>query len=104
MKHYTVTWLGSVQEQLSALWVASKAKQAITNAANGIDRELAVDAASKGTPTREGFRSLSISPLLVLFTVSELDRIVEVVSLRVDRELLEGASSNGATPPADGHS
>jgi hypothetical protein len=84
MTRFTVTWLRSAEDRLADLWTASTNRQAITDATNAIDRELAVDAHIKGSPVSEGLRGLHIPPLHILFEVRELDRIVEVASVRMD--------------------
>jgi len=84
MIRFTVTWLLGARNQLADLWTAGPDRQAIADAADQIDRELAVDAHLKGTPISEGLRGLHVPPLFALYTVSEPDRIAEVVSVRSD--------------------
>jgi hypothetical protein len=95
MSGYTVTWLEMVQSHLAQIWIDATDRQAITAAANLIDKELANNPFRKGTGVSEGLRSLDVPPLHVLFEVRELDRLVEIVSIRRDDNpfsppLLEG--------------
>ena len=97
MTRYTLTWLEDVQNQLAQLWIDAPDKQAVTNAVNEIDRELAIDADRKGEPVAEGLRTLYAPPVHVLFSVREEDRIVEVVRVRRD-------PANQAAGPKNGQS
>ena len=45
---YTVTWDRSAQDELLEIWLASKQRADVTDAANAIDRELSFDALEKG--------------------------------------------------------
>ena len=79
MTRYTVVWVRSVEDELVEIWLADNDRNAITSATHAIDRELGVDADSKGEDLAEGLRSINIPPLRVIFTVSTDDRLVEVV-------------------------
>src|SRR5579864_4930197 len=85
MTRFTVTWLESAQNRLAEIWNESGEKQAVADAANHIDRELATDPHTKGSPVSEGLRALHVPPLHVLFEVREPDRIVEVALLRTEQ-------------------
>jgi hypothetical protein len=63
------------------LWLDSGDRRSITEAANTIDRELAFDPGLKGEAVEEGLRELMVTPLRVLYSWSELDRLVEVVGV-----------------------
>lgn len=82
MTRFTVAWLRSAQDELLSLWLEAENRQEISNAGNGIDRELRHDADLKGTVRADGLRSLSISPLRVIFNVRENDRLVTVLRVR----------------------
>jgi len=99
MTRYTVSWLEGAQEHLAEVWLNAPNKQAVTDAANAIEVELARDADKKGMAVSEGLRTLHIPPLHVLFTVSEPDRLVEVVSVRSDQPPGGGSPRNGPTEP-----
>jgi hypothetical protein len=94
---YTVTWLRGAQNHLAQVWVDAPDKQAVTLAADAIDRELAVAPDQKGSPVSEGLRTLYIPPLHVLFSVREADRLVEVASVRSDFSPPASAPDNGET-------
>jgi hypothetical protein len=82
MTRYTVNWMLGAQNHLAQLWIEAPDRDVVTAAANRIDRELAEDPDIKGRPLREGLRSFDVSPLRVLYLVKEMDRIVDVVSVR----------------------
>ncbi len=90
MTRYTVIWATDALNQLAQLWMDAVYDPTINAAANAIDRELARDPETKGSSLSEGMRFLEIPPLHVLFTVTELDRMVRVVLVR--------ASAFKATP------
>lgn len=96
---YTVVWSDPALAQLADLWTNAPDRQAVTEAANAIDRELARDPAAKGSPAQEGFRTLDIPPLHSLYAVDEPDRIVRVVLVR-RLSPLGGPQTNGHPPPA----
>jgi plasmid stabilization system protein ParE len=75
---YTVTWLPAAQDELANIWNQAADRQAVTNAANRIDRTLLWNAEQKGRPDN-GRRILIDLPLAVTFTVSPDDRLVRVV-------------------------
>jgi hypothetical protein len=101
MNRYTVTWLSGAQDQLAQIWIDSSDRQAVSQAANAIDIELATDADRKGAPVEEGLRSLYVPPLHVLFTVREPDRLVEVASVRTDSPPPSGPKTNGFVQPTN---
>jgi mRNA-degrading endonuclease RelE of RelBE toxin-antitoxin system len=82
MMRYTVVWLKSADDELVELWLSASDRSAITAATLEVDRQLAVDASSKGEPLSEGLRAFSIPPLRVIFAVNEDDRLVEVAIVR----------------------
>ena len=81
MTRYTVVWHDDAQDELIRLWLAAADRQSITNAADMIDWELARDALTKGVTASDDLRELVISPLRVLFAVSEPDRLVKVTNV-----------------------
>ena len=82
MIRFTVVWVRDAQDELADAWLSAPDRNAISDAANLIDSELAVDAAAKGIELSEGIRALFAPPLRVLFTVNGEDRIVEVLRVR----------------------
>jgi hypothetical protein len=83
MVRYTVVWNDDTLEQLARIWVRSADKSAVTAAVAELDSRLSRDAPTKGTDILHGIRSLSATPLRVLFTVSEPDRLVRVVHVGI---------------------
>ena len=77
---YTVTWDPSAEAELMAIWLGAPDRQAVTDAANEIDRLLANDPQLKGQPFY-GDRILVASPLAVTFSVSPDDRRVRVLQV-----------------------
>jgi plasmid stabilization system protein ParE len=92
---YTVTWLEEAQNHLARIWNNAPDQQAVADAANAIDKELARSPGGKGTAVSEGLRSLHVPPLHVLFSVRDQDRLVEVASVRRDALPVSGAQTNG---------
>jgi hypothetical protein len=78
---YTVIWVPSARARLAELYVQASDKQALSVAANRIDRELKRDADAKGAPWGR-FRVYSDDPLAVLFEVDPGDRMVRVFVVR----------------------
>jgi hypothetical protein len=83
MTRYTVVWIESALGELADEWMKAPDRKAVTTAVDSIDRELAVDAASKGIEMTGGMRAYFAPPIRVLYRICEDDRIVEV--LRVKR-------------------
>jgi hypothetical protein len=83
MTRYTVTYTRTAFNALAGQWLNADDRRAVTLAGDEIDRQLSVDAPNKGELQREGFRRLVVSPLEVLFTVEEDDRLVTIWSVRI---------------------
>jgi hypothetical protein len=96
MTRYTVIWLEAALEELATLWMNTVDRDGVTTAAHVVDQELAEDPDRKGVEKDPGIRRLTVSPLLVLYTVREPDRIVEVTSVKLSAA---EASGNGAPLP-----
>jgi hypothetical protein len=60
MTRYTVVWHNTAWDELARLWLASSDKQAMTDAANETDRQLAVDPDTKGSLPRDDLRELVV--------------------------------------------
>ena len=80
--NYTVVWEADALSILAAIWLQAPDRQAVTRAQATIDRQLATDPLSYGTPVSEGLYALEEPPLRVQFEVSEEDLLVTVVSIR----------------------
>ena len=78
----TVVWLKDAQTDLAEIWLGSADRNAVNSAATAIDRDLAVDAFTKGVEISEGLRAIFSPPLRILYLVREQDRIVEVLRVR----------------------
>jgi hypothetical protein len=78
---YTVVWYPFPKSELLRMRLAASDKQAITGAADAIDRELLRDANAKGVAVDDKLRELTVPPLRVLFSVSEPDRLVKVTTV-----------------------
>jgi len=77
---YTVTWLSAALDELMRLWTQAADRQAVTDAANRIDRVLAVDPERQGRPLGSQ-RVLVEPPLVVTFQVIPDDRMVRVLQV-----------------------
>jgi hypothetical protein len=71
---WTVVWNVPVQQDLAEIWLNSTNREAIRAAADQIDKELTNDAHQKGEDFY-GDRLLVISPLAVVYSVSNEDRL-----------------------------
>ena len=76
----TVTWDPQVEEELARAWTIARNRQAITDAANWIDDELAVDPHAKGEAFY-GDRILVREPLAVTFSIHPDDCLVRVLQV-----------------------
>jgi hypothetical protein len=76
---YTVVWLPHAENELARLYNAARDKQAVTDAANQLERELSrspgVVGESRGIKLRVTFEK----PLGILYEVSEADRKVQLI-------------------------
>jgi mRNA-degrading endonuclease RelE of RelBE toxin-antitoxin system len=79
MTRYTVVWHGKAQDQIAELWLQAEDRRLISTSTNTIDQELTVDPELKGTLVVPGYRELIVSPLRIVFSVSEADRLVKVL-------------------------
>ena len=76
---FTVLYSAMAAEELTALWLNSVLRDAVTKAAHQIDIELKFDPGTKGLVGPDGRRVLSIYPLTLLFEVRPDDRLVRVL-------------------------
>jgi hypothetical protein len=93
MSRFTVVWSEAAQDHLAQSWIDASDRNAVAQAGNAIDRELAVDPQNKGTEVSEGLRGLDVPPLRALFVVEEQDQLVRVVMVRLFQP---------PSPPANG--
>lgn len=80
--NYTVTWKPSAKDRLAEIWMAAPDRFAVAGAANAIDRLLGVDPLRHGESRSGTCRILVVEPLAVVYDAHELDRLVEVLSVR----------------------
>ncbi len=81
MTRYTVVWHDDAKNQLAEIWMNASDRQSVTLAANAIDRDLAVDTATKGIAVEGDLRQVIVPPLRVLFAVSAPDRMVRILDV-----------------------
>jgi plasmid stabilization system protein ParE len=77
---YTVVYLSPAEEKLADIWTHAGNRQAVTRAANQIDRLLKFSAERQGEEHPEG-RRLVVEPLAVVFRVLPDDRLVQVIEV-----------------------
>ena len=82
MDRFTVVWAPDAKASLADIWMNCDDRTAVTVAADSIDSELALRPFEIGDPQREGLFRLERPPLVVHYVVRELDRTVEVGSVR----------------------
>jgi hypothetical protein len=78
---YTVLVEKPAENQLARIWLYAVDRQAVAEASDRIERELATDAHLKGTPLGI-FRKYTDDPLAVLFHVDPGDRKVRIIQYR----------------------
>jgi hypothetical protein len=69
-------------QQLAQVWLDAPDRNAVTAAANEVDRLLAIDPAGQGESRAAGLRVLIVEPLMVGYMVNDDDRRVIVFSVR----------------------
>jgi hypothetical protein len=77
---YTVVWTDAALNQLADRWSTAPDREAVRAAADQIDPYLAIDPNNKGEEFY-GDRLVVIPPLSVVFSVSDDDRVVTVLSI-----------------------
>ena len=78
---YTVVWLPPAEARLIDLWMQAADRQAVADASDRLDIELAVDPETKGI-SRGKFFQREEPPLAVLYHVAPDDRMVRVVAVK----------------------
>jgi hypothetical protein len=77
---YTVAWEDPALDQLATIWTQAADRQAVRDAADQVDRELAYSPETKGTDFY-GDRLIVIGPLQVVFKVDTARREVTVLQV-----------------------
>ncbi len=80
---FTVIWKPSAERELTSLWLASRLRHAMRDAADEIDRELARDPMNYGESRGSNRRIAVEKPFVVEFEVREGDRTVYVNTIRI---------------------
>ncbi len=78
---WTVLYRPSAQDQLARIWMNARDQQAVTNAADEIDRILASDPLRSGESRDGNTRIIIEQPLTALFELYPDDKLVEVFSV-----------------------
>jgi hypothetical protein len=78
---FTVLWTPAAEQNLAAVWLDADDRDAVTSAANTIDRLLAQDPESHGEARFDTVRTLTVAPLGVDYEVLEGDCIVYVLTV-----------------------
>jgi len=82
MAKFTVVWSEAAEDRLLEIWLAKRSPR-IQLAADLIDRALAEDPHDKGIRRSPNHSILRATPLEVLFSVSEEDRLVRILAVRL---------------------
>ncbi|MHC4176588.1 MAG: type II toxin-antitoxin system RelE/ParE family toxin [Planctomycetota bacterium] len=76
---YTVVWKPAAEEELAQLWTDADDRNAVTAAADEIDRLLRSSPHKQGESRRGSVRVVFIDPIGVFFDVQDQDRLVSVL-------------------------
>lgn len=76
---YTVRYLPDAEQELAALWMDSSKRDAVTQAAHRIDKQLQQAPEQLGESRPHDCRIYFDAPLAVLFRVTSSSQLVEVV-------------------------
>lgn len=79
---YTVTWLPAAEQELAAIWLASARRDAVTRAADALERRLGRNAPDEGESRDADNRIAFEPPLAVIFRVDQAARTVAVGHIR----------------------
>ena len=78
--NFTVSWTPAAQDELAAIWLASRNRNAITKAAARIDTLLRTRPETHGALLFDTVRELIVAPLGIQFEVVEDDLVVFVLA------------------------
>ena len=79
---WTVALLPDAENELTELWISSLDREAVTTAADQVDKLLRRDPESAGESRDHGRRILIIPPLVATYCVLTDDRIVQITNIR----------------------
>lgn len=78
---FTVVWTPAAEQDLAAMWINAGDRNAVSLAANGIERLLRHNPNAVGETYFDTVRTVAIPPLGVDYEVSDEDRLVYVLSV-----------------------
>jgi hypothetical protein len=81
MTAYTVVWHKIAEARLAEIWLRAANRQAISDASDEIDCQLRSNPAEIGTSVTSEVFELTVPPLMVLFSFSEMDRMVRILGV-----------------------
>ena len=79
---YTVIWIPSTLDDLTAIWLNAADRNAVTRAVTRVDQLLAAAPAEQGESRPRRARIMFERPLVVTFEIDEDSRTVFVVGVR----------------------
>jgi plasmid stabilization system protein ParE len=79
--NYSVEWEDEALAHLTAIWLQSGDRQAVTAAQARIDQLLAANPLGHRFPVSEGLYAIEVHPLHAAFEVSDTEQRVKVVSV-----------------------
>lgn len=85
---FTVTWHAVSQGELARIWLEASDRQAVTAAADRIDKVLSADPSLHGEEVKDGVFEWAISPVKITFKIRTKDRVVEVLTVALLPRLL----------------
>jgi hypothetical protein len=88
MIRFTVVWSKNATNSLAFLWSSSLQRNEVSRMSDRIDEELRFDAHLKGKELHEGLRQFQYELMYAKYTVELLDRIVRVVGLDIDEDMV----------------
>jgi hypothetical protein len=78
---FQVIWLATADAKLTQIWLGSRMRAEITQAANTLDRQLGADAQSVGESRGAGPRIAFEAPLAIRFIIDEANHRVMVLDV-----------------------
>ena len=85
MTKWTVVWEESAEIQLGNIWFGTGQSPKVTEASHQVDKALKADPHRHGRALAEGLMVIERPPLRAIFTVSDSNGLVRVLSLSIVR-------------------
>ena len=85
MTKWTVVWEESAEIKLGNIWFGTGQSSKVTEASHQVDKALKTDPHRYGKALVEGLMVIERPPLRAIFTISDDDRLVRVLSLSLVR-------------------